>query len=220
MVWFFISVAVFLGGHIVPGLLRGPIVARVGYRSYVIGFSVLSTVLFGWVIHEVLVAESFWLWDYHPWQAKLLVIVMLPACILWACAILQPCPLSIGRRTGFDPTNPGINRFCRHPLLLGGFLWGAGHVIANGDAVAVMFFGGSALFALIGFWRMEKIRLRDIPETEQAAILVGTRRFAPSALLKGAIGIRDLVAGVIIYVVILVGHGHVIGVNPLEMAGW
>ncbi len=220
MVWFFISVAVFLGAHIVPGLLREKIVKQIGHRGYVIGFSILSTILFGWVIYEVLVAESFVLWDYQPWQAKLLVLVMLPTCILWACAILQPCPLSIGRKTGFDPERPGINRFCRHPLLLGVFLWGMGHVIANGDLVALLFFGGSAIFALIGFSRMEKLRLRDIPQSQHPAILSGTRRFSPSGLLKGAIGLRDIVVGVLAYGVILIGHGHVIGINPLEMAGW
>ncbi|WP_430474221.1 NnrU family protein [Thalassospira lucentensis] len=220
MVWFFISVAVFLGAHIIPGLLREKIVKRIGCHGYVIGFSILSTILFGWVIYEVLVAESFVLWDYQPWQAKFLIIIMLPTCILWACAILQPCPLSIGRKTGFDPARPGINRFCRHPLLLGVFLWGMGHVIANGDLVAVLFFGGSAIFALIGFSRMEKIRLRDIPQSQHQAILSGTRRFSPSGLLKGAIGLGDIVVGVLAYGVILIGHGHVIGVNPLEMAGW
>lgn len=220
MVWFFISATVFLGAHIIPGLLRDRIINGIGYRGYVIGFSILSTILFVWVIFEVLAADKLFLWDYHPWQAKLLILAMLPACILWACAVLQPCPLSIGRKTGFDPDWPGINRFCRHPLLLGVFLWGVGHVIANGDLVSVLFFGGSAFFALIGFPRLEKMRLRDIPKPQHQAILSGTRRFSPVGLLKGAIGIREFVLGVMVYIVILIGHEHVIGVNPLEMAGW
>ncbi|WP_339659906.1 NnrU family protein [uncultured Thalassospira sp.] len=210
---------VFLAGHIIPGLLRERLVRRIGYRPYIIAFSILSVLLFGWVIHEVLVAESFLLWDYQTWQAQLLVVVMLPACILWACAILQPCPLSIGRKTGFDPAKPGINRFCRHPLLLGMILWGAGHTIANGDIVAVLFFGGSSIFALIGFWRMEKIRLRGMTDGEQAILLAATRRFSLSGL-KGAFRGRDILAGIVLYLLILGGHGHVIGVDPLAMAGW
>ncbi|WP_238538660.1 NnrU family protein [Thalassospira profundimaris] len=210
---------VFLAGHLIPGLLRERLIRRIGYRPYIIAFSILSVLLFGWVIHEVLVAESFWLWGYQTWQAQLLVVVMLPACILWACAILQPCPLSIGRKTGFDPARPGINRFCRHPLLLGMILWGAGHTIANGDVVAVLFFGGSSIFALIGFWRMEKIRLRGLAEGEQAVLLAATRRFSLSGL-KDAFRGRDILAGIVLYIVILGGHGHVIGVDPLAMAGW
>jgi len=216
---FLIAVTVFLAGHLIPGLLRERLIRRIGYRPYIIAFSILSVLLFGWVIQEVLVAESFWLWDYQTWQAQLLVVVMLPACILWACAILQPCPLSIGRKTGFDPARPGINRFCRHPLLLGTILWGAGHTIANGDVVAVLFFGGSSIFALIGFWRMEKIRLRGLREGEQAVLLAATRRFSLSGV-KDAFRGRDILAGIVLYIVILGGHGHVIGVDPLAMAGW
>ncbi|CAM3606991.1 NnrU family protein [Thalassospira profundimaris] len=219
MAGFLIAVTVFLAGHLIPGLLRERLIRRIGYRPYIIAFSILSVLLFGWVIHEVLVAESFWLWGYQTWQAQLLVVVMLPACILWACAILQPCPLSIGRKTGFDPARPGINRFCRHPLLLGMILWGAGHTIANGDVVAVLFFGGSSIFALIGFWRMEKIRLRGLAEGEQAVLLAATRRFSLSGL-KDAFRGRDILAGIVLYIVILGGHGHVIGVDPLAMAGW
>ena len=220
MAGFFIAVVVFLTGHIVPGLLRERLVKRIGYRPYIIAFSVLSILLFGWVIHEVLVAESFLLWDHQTWQAQLLVVVMLPACILWACAIVQPCPLSIGRKTGFDPAHPGINRFCRHPLLLGVIIWGIGHTIANGDIVAILFFGGSSIFALIGFWRMEKIRLRGMADSEKAILIGVTRRFELSGLLKGAVRGRDILAGVVLYIVILAGHGHVIGVDPLAMAGW
>jgi uncharacterized membrane protein len=217
---FFIAVAVFMIGHIVPGLLRKSIIGRIGFRGYILIFSILSIVLFGWVIQEVLTAESPHLWDYQIWQGKLLIIVMLPTSILWVSAIRQPCPLSIGRRRGFDPTHPGINAFCRHPLLLGMLIWGIGHLMANGDLVKVLFFGGSAAFAVIGFWRMEKIRLRDIPEMDRGAVLSSTRRFAPTGLLRGAIGLWDFVGGVILYVLMLIGHGHVIGVYPLEMVGW
>ena len=220
MTGFFISVGVFLAGHIIPGLLRERLVKQIGYVPYIVAFSILSIFLFGWVIHEVLIAESFPLWDHQIWQARLLVIVMLPACILWACAVLQPCPLSIGRKKGFDPEKPGINRLTRHPLLLGMVIWGFGHTIANGDLVAVLFFGGSGVFALMGFVRMEKIRLRDIAPDQQAPILAATSRFDPSGLMHGAIGWRDLIFGVILYVILLIGHGHVIGLDPLAMAGW
>lgn len=220
MTGFFISVGVFLAGHIIPGLLRERLVKRIGYVPYIIAFSILSIFLFGWVVHEVLIAESFPLWDHQTWQARLLVIAMLPACILWACAILQPCPLSIGRKNGFDPEKPGINRLTRHPLLLGMVIWGLGHTIANGDLVAVVFFGGSGIFALMGFARMEKIRLRDLAPDQQGPILATTRRFDLSGLMHGAIRGRDLIVGIILYVILLIGHGHVIGLDPLAMAGW
>ena len=219
MIWFFISVVVFLAGHIIPGLMRNQIVGWMGRRAYVFCFSVLSLVLLVWVIHEVLVADFISLWPFTPWQAYVALCLMLPACILWAAAILQPCPLSIGRKNGFDPNRPGINAFCRHPLLLGAFLWGLGHVLPNGDLVAVIFFGGSAVFALVGFARMEKIRMKEMSKAELSEILAGTRRFAPRAVLHDAIGLGEIGLGVMIYAGLIIAHRYIIGISPLGAVG-
>ena len=219
MIWFFISVVAFMAGHIIPGLMRKQIIGWIGHLAYVVCFSILSIVLLAWVIHEVLVADFIMLWPFAVWQVYCTLGLMLPACILWASAILQPCPLSIGRKNGFDPARPGINAFCRHPLLLGAFLWGLGHVLSNGDLVAVIFFGGSAVFALIGFVRMEKIRMRDMSQTEISQVLAGTRRFSPAALLHGAIGAADIGLGVLMYAGLITAHEYVIGISPLGALG-
>lgn len=219
MIWFFISVLVFAAGHIIPGLMRKQIIEWMGRSAYVICFSALSLLLLIWVIHEVLVADFIPLWSFASWQVYVTLCLMLPACILWAAAILQPCPLSIGRKNGFDPNRPGINAFCRHPLLLGAFLWGLGHVLPNGDLVAVIFFGGSAIFALVGFARIEKIRMKEMSKTEILEILVGTRRFASRALLHGAIGPGEIGLGVMMYAGLIIVHRYVIGISPLGALG-
>lgn len=54
---------------------------------------------------------------------------------------------------------------------------------------------------------------------EQAILLAATRRFSLSGL-KDAFRGRDILAGIVLYLLILGGHGHVIGVDPLAMAGW
>lgn len=219
MTWFFVSVAVFMAGHIVPGLLRGAITARIGHTAYIITFSVTSLFLLGWVIYEVRHADFIALWPYEIWQNHVTLTFMLPACILWAAAIIQPCPLSIGRKKGFDPARPGINRLTRHPLLLGMMLWGLGHIVPNGDLVAFMFFGGATVFAVAGFWRMEKIRARHMDVAEYKAILDGTRRFDVAGLAKGALGWRDIGLGILLYVVLLWAHPYVIGVDPSAVIG-
>ncbi|UKV13834.1 NnrU family protein [Thalassospiraceae bacterium SW-3-3] len=219
MTWFFVSVVVFMAGHIVPGLLRGAITARIGHTAYIVTFSIMSLFLLGWVIYEVQHADFIALWPYEIWQNHVTLTLMLPACILWAAAIIQPCPLSIGRKKGFDPAHPGINRFTRHPLLLGMMLWGLGHILPNGDLVAFMFFGGATVFAIAGFWRMEKIRARHMEDAEYKAILDGTRRFDLMGIAKEAFGWRDIVLGIGLYIVILWAHPHVIGVDPLAAIG-
>ncbi|OSQ46716.1 NnrU family protein [Thalassospira alkalitolerans] len=219
MAWFFVSVVVFMAGHIIPGVLRRPITARIGSRAYIAAFSVVSLFLLGWVIYEVQHADFIALWPYEIWQSHVTLTFMLPACILWAAAILQPCPLSIGRKIGFDLDHPGINRFTRHPLLLGMMLWGLGHILPNGDLVAFMFFGGSVIFAIAGFARMEKIRAKHMDEAEYKAILAGTRRFDLAGIVHGAFGWRDVMLGIVLYGAILWAHPYVIGVDPLGAMG-
>ena len=45
---------------------------------------------------------------------------------------------------------PGnIKRFVRHPMLAGMALWGATHLLANGDSRSIVLFGGLGLWALL-----------------------------------------------------------------------
>src|SRR5262249_31732233 len=44
----------------------------------------------------------------------------------------------------------GMLRITRHPFLWGAALWGAGHLLVNGELFAPMLFGGLALMSLFG----------------------------------------------------------------------
>ncbi len=45
---------------------------------------------------------------------------------------------------------PGnIKRFIRHPMLAGMFVWGAAHLLANGDNRSVALFGGLSVWAIV-----------------------------------------------------------------------
>lgn len=45
---------------------------------------------------------------------------------------------------------PGyLRRLVRHPMLLGVALWGACHLLANGDLASLLLFGGMLVFALL-----------------------------------------------------------------------
>lgn len=215
MTWFFISIFAFLAGHMVPGLFRRALVARLGATLYVLVFSLVSMALLAWVIRAELQADYIPLWPYDPREHWVPILAMLPVCVLWVAAVRQPCPLSIGRARGYDPDHPGINRFTRHPLLLGVLIWGTAHMMPNGHLAAIIFFGGSALFALLGMSRMEKMRLRQLGPDEFARISAGTRRFDWRALLNGALDWRDVIGGIILYGAILWLHPLVLGRDPL-----
>lgn len=43
----------------------------------------------------------------------------------------------------------GINRLLRHPQLIGVVLWGAGHLLSNGETRSLVLFGGFGLWAVL-----------------------------------------------------------------------
>ncbi|WP_339776682.1 NnrU family protein [uncultured Thalassospira sp.] len=215
MTWFFISIFAFLAGHMVPGLFRRALVARLGTPLYVLFFSLVSTGLLVWVVAAELQADYILLWPYDPRAHWVPIIAMLPVCILWVAAVRQPCPLSIGHARGYNPDHPGINLLTRHPLLLGVVIWGLAHMAPNGHLAAVIFFGGSALFALLGMGRMEKMRLRQLGASEFNRLCTGTRRFNWRGLLNGALDWRDVTGGIILYGMIIWLHPIVLGRDPL-----
>lgn len=122
--------------HFMPTLFAGvkrSLVARLGENPYKGVFTLLTVlsiylVVSGW---KAAVPESLYL--PPAWGRHLTALLMLFAFILF----LAPYP----------PNN--VRRALRHPQLTGVFLWGLGHLLANGEKRSVVLFGGLAAWALI-----------------------------------------------------------------------
>ena len=78
-------------------------------------------------------------------------IAMAVAWASFACAIggvFQPSALSFGA-SGVARAR-GLGRVTRHPLFMSLGVWAAGHLLVNGFLTDVIFFGGFALFSVVG----------------------------------------------------------------------
>jgi len=78
-------------------------------------------------------------------------IAMAIAWASFACAIagvFQPSALSLGARG--VTTARGLGRVTRHPLFMSLGVWAAAHLLVNGFLTDVIFFGGFALFSVVG----------------------------------------------------------------------
>lgn len=216
MTEFLIAVLVFLAAHSLPAAtgLRGRAIARIGRRAYLTLYSLLSLAVLAWLISAALRAPYVELWAPGPALMAVPLLAMLPACLLLAAGATRPNPLSVTFVGGpVDPEAPGILAVTRHPILWAFFLWAAGHAAANGDLVAVLLFGGFALFSLAGMPLLER-RARRRGETEAFALTRGhlTARCARALSLRTGI---ELLAGLALYAALLAAHGPVIGVDPL-----
>jgi uncharacterized membrane protein len=222
MIEFFLALAAFLALHALPAAtpLRARLIAVLGRPVYIALFSIASVLALAWLVWAALGAPYVGLWPPSPATAVVPIIAMAPACLLFAAGAARANPLSVSFIGGEpDAARPGVLAFTRHPILWAFFLWSASHAVANGDLVALVMFGGFALFSLAGMRLQERrARRRLAPETYAAAMAVargGLRvRLARAASPRTTV---ELAAGVLLYVILVLLHGPVIGIDPLAL---
>lgn len=130
--------------HMIPFFgqsLKNGVSAKVGnnaYRGIFSLFTLASIVLlvFGWQATD----PENWLYTPPTWSLRVTPIVLYFAILLFIASNA--------------PTN--IRRLLRHPQLYGVILWGAGHLLANGELRSVLLFGGFIVFGLLSIWDSNK----------------------------------------------------------------
>lgn len=156
---FFATYAAFLASHMIPARpeVRGRLIATVGQRAYVLGYSLLSLGLLYLLIIAAGQAPRVTLWEQTR-VARWAVNIAMPLSIsLIVLSVGCPNPLSFGgRQHGFDPARPGIVGVTRHPLLWALVLWSGAHLLANGELAHVFLFGGMLVFAFGGMLALDR----------------------------------------------------------------
>ena len=217
MARFFAVLAVFLIAHVIPAMpaMRRGLQARLGEGGFIAAYSVLSTLLFAWLIREALLAPYVPLWFAGPPGFWVALVFMPLSLLLLGAGVLAPNPLSISFVTrAYDPQAPGAVAISRHPILWGLGLWGLAHVPANGHVVGLAMFGSLGVFAMIGLAVVES-RRRAVLGEEQWQALAGPTSFLPfGALLTGRarwprdpVTLLGAAAGLLAAVLLLAG-GH------------
>jgi len=113
---------------------------------------------------------------YEPpvWMKQVHLFLMFPAFYLWVAAR--------------GPSH--IKRWVRHPMLVGIIIWGAGHLLANGDTRSMLLFVSMLVFACVA---IVKINQRDEPleplrprwAYDVFALIVGSVAYAAFAFHHG-----------------------------------
>lgn len=220
MEWFEFIAAylVFFLSHSLPVRppLRPLLQARLGAWGFTLAYSALSLAVLAWLIVAAGRAPYVALWDRAPWQAHVPLTVMGPVCLILALAIGRPNPFSFGgaRNAMFDPAQPGIVRWSRHPLLLALALWAASHVVPNGDLAHVILFGTFAGFALIGGRLIDRRSRRDMgAQWHRLRAAVAGAPLIHWHLSQSTLA--RFVAGGALYAALLWAHPVLIGVSTL-----
>jgi uncharacterized membrane protein len=218
-----LSTMLFVGGHFLlsSGWLRPRLVAALGERGFMAGYSVFAVVTVVWMNLAFSRAPMIRLWVAGDWAWHLALAVMPFAAILLACGYLTPNPAAVGgarvlRRP--DPA-PGIFKVTRHPIMWAVALWAIVHAIATGDAAALIFFGSLAFLAIAGMVHIELRRNRSGDDDWRRLVAVSS--FVPfvaaiegrTRISLGEIGWGRISVGIAVYLMLLFGHEAVIGIS-------
>jgi len=139
---------------------RAALVRRLGERPFqgvysLVAFAFFIPLVWTYFAHK---HTGRWLWVFERGPALRwpMYLGMAAAFVLIVIALVRPSPAAV---VPGDPRPQGIYRITRHPLLMGLALFGALHLIPNGSATDVAFFGGLVAFSLVGAWDQDRRKL-------------------------------------------------------------
>lgn len=140
--------------------LRPVLTRRIGERAFQGVYSAVALAIFVrlvWIYFANKHAGP-WLWTLAlgPGLRWLVYLGMGVAFTFVASGLVRPSPASV---TPGEARPYGIYRITRHPLIMGIALFGGLHLIPNGSLADVAFFGGFAVFALVGCWHQDQRKL-------------------------------------------------------------
>jgi uncharacterized membrane protein len=220
--------ALFLGTHlgISSTPLRGWLVGMLGERGFLGVYSLLAFASLGlmiWLYNDLPRLEYLWL--PSPELYVLTKSVMPLALILAVGGFMVPNPTNVGAERlleggGGSELARGVTRITRHPFQWGVVIWALAHTGANGDEISVPFFLTFAILAGAGtvlIDRKRRVRLGadwqpyagSTSNLPFLAIVQGRNR-----LVLGELWL-PIVAGLVVYALLLWGHPWLSGVRIL-----
>jgi uncharacterized membrane protein len=188
----------FVGVHLIPVMpaWRTALVGRFGEGPYKAGFALLTAVGLVAAIWAYRYTPHALLWPSPPPVRALTAILMLAAMICFAGA----------------KGTPWFKRVVRHPMLCGIGLLGVAHLLSNGDLAGIVLFGGLALFGFLWQPLTDRRDAKVEPATfAETACTTSLWPFARWHARNDPVTMRPLIAGAIVYVVLILLHPWLFG---------
>jgi uncharacterized membrane protein len=156
------ATAAFLATHFVSSTPLRPALARsIGEKGYVALYSAVAFATLGWMIWAYAKAPPE---PTFPGVRWLPAVVMPFAFVLLACGLLGRNPTLVGAEKLLKSEDParGMIRVTRHPLMWSFMLWSLAHILASGERMASIFFGGFLALAALGALLIDQRKARTL----------------------------------------------------------
>jgi uncharacterized membrane protein len=140
--------------------LRPKLVGMLGEIGFLALYSVVALVIFVPLIRlyftSVHAGTLLWYLPRGPLLTGVMYVGMGVAFVLLVSSFLRPSP---GGVVPGDTTPRGVYRITRHPMVMSFVVFSLVHLLPNGSTADVAFFGGFALFALVGAAHQDQRKL-------------------------------------------------------------
>ena len=213
---FFVAIHVFVSGT----ELRDRLVAKLGEGPYRGLFSLASLAGVVWMSWSYNNAPYLELWGSPVALRHLAALLLVPATFLVVAGLTTRNPTAVGAEKAAAQAPVGIVKLTRHPFLWGVAIWGAAHMLANGDVASLVFFGSFFTLAHVGPRLIDAKRARKAPQAwaSFAAQTSATPFRGPLRPSLGEIGWWRIGLSAVVYLALLLWlHEALIGVSPMAV---
>ena len=224
-VWIAIWAVSFLASHLIisSSAVRPRLIAVVGEQPYRGIYSLVAAATLGPLIYEFArnkhAGPMLWYLRANPPVRWLTWILMLAALILFVGSFINPNPGGMVPSNKSEPR--GVLKITRHPSFVAFSLFGIAHILMNGWAGDVIFFGMFPVLGIIGGMHQDARKLSELGDSYRelmektsivpfAALVSGRVRWTSGDMPWAAVG-----AGVVVTVAIVALHPMIFGGNPL-----
>lgn len=220
-----LATAFFTGAHFILSSIpvRSGLIERIGEAAFKGAYSLVVLAAFGWMLLAYRDAPYVEVWAQSHGLRHLPLAIMPFACLFVVIGLSTRNVTAIGGEKLLDDPRPvrGIATITRHPFLWGVALWGIAHIAANGDQASIVMFGGLVILSLGGMAHIDH-RRRETTGAAWGPVAMTSSVIPFLAVLQGrtkidwaGIGITRPLAGLALYVIILLTHELAFGVAIL-----
>lgn len=226
-VWIALWAFSFLASHLIisSSAVRARLISAVGDQPYRGIYSLVAAATLGPLIYEFArnkhAGPILWYLRAVAPIRWLAWILMLAALILFVGSFINPNPGGMAAAGGGGTEPHGVLKITRHPSFVAFSLFGIAHILMNGWAGDVIFFGLFPALGIIGGMHQDQRKIRELGERYRAflaktsfmpfaALVSGRIRWTSADTPWAAIG-----AGVVLTVAIVALHPTIFGGNPL-----
>ena len=191
--------------------IRASLVARLGDKRFLAAYSIVALAFFAPLVYYYFTHRHAGplLWSVPDSGAVEFVLVLANVIgfVMAVAGVMTPSPAAV---TGTPLDEPsGVHRITRHAVFMGMGVWALAHVIANGYASDVAFFGGIVAFVLVGSWHQDRRKLAGgDPRFERFHTATAFLPFTGRETLRGLMGLPPLAVIIGVAVALIARYLH------------